>query len=191
MRSPAARSAALATAILVCTPPAGATDFFEFRGVASAMAGKDRLLLDLGVGAALDVYLDGNKGLRVGADALAVAFARHRVAPSALALAPDLALWFGADAATTRWFLVLRPITMGLIDLESVDAPFALRSELGAEWERRAADGSWRFRAGLFYAPGADYDERRYEWLAASLRVTLAWASPPKRLDPAHRLPGE
>jgi len=184
--------AALAGAGLVLAArPAHATDFLEWRAAAAAQAGDDRLAVDAALGAAYDVYLDGKKGLRAGGDALLVSFPRDAT-PGLVGIAPDVALWFGADGATRRWFVTLRPMTFRLVDFREGGAGAALyRFEAGGEHEWRASDGGLRFRVGMFYAPGADFGDATWHGLAASLRVTLAWARPPEGPPPARPLPGE
>jgi hypothetical protein len=184
---------ALAACASAFAVPAQATDFLEFRGTVAGHGGRDRAALDLGLGAAGDVYVVSRFGARLGADLLLTSyFTDPSSVPGTLAIAPDLAGSYGRDGATRRWFLVFRPITLRIVNLRSGGSDaLPLRSELGVEYEARAENGGLRLRAGVFYAPGASFTEAKYEWAAASLRLTVAWAKPPPPLPDPGKLPGE
>lgn len=177
---------AAAVAALLWAPAAHATEFLEARADAAVAAGPEHVHYDVMAGGALDTYVTGGVGARLGLLAGAYAFADETPEPIHAVAAPELGVWFGEDRDPSRWFAVVRPL-LGVIDT-SGSSPNALqRLELGAERGWRSDDGARRFRVGLFYAPTRSRDGE-WRWLGLALRLSIALA-PSAALPPLPALP--
>ncbi|MBX3125690.1 MAG: hypothetical protein KF718_03200 [Polyangiaceae bacterium] len=171
------------TASALCCRPGHATQQWELRATALGLVGDDRLTYDLGLGVAFDAYVTDGIGAMVGLDALVLGYPRERAAPSALAVAPELSLWFGEDAPTFRTLLTVRPV-FGVTSLGDGGAHFFERLEVGPGLGLSDRRSSFRVRASLLWTPSKDEHDDALALLSLGLRLTFAW-SPPLGLPPA------
>lgn len=172
---------------------AQATEFWEVRARSGLVAGPERFQLDYGVGGGFDSYVTDDVGVIFGLDFGLISDLDESASPRALYIAPEVAVWFGEDAAPKRWLIQLRP-QFGLLGLDG-KRNILERVELGPAYGLQSENGSLRFRVGAMWAPGftrPGAEASRFDPLGFGLRVTFGWAPPAEYLEvPDECLPCE